>query len=110
MFYIWTDDLSHDTAIIAGRNAWVLRLPEVRFGLDLEGSASNFRADKKCLGGYSFAMRGDGLCDRYKSDLYLQPYIEISKAERVFCLKMLGGVAIPAVWVLLIPLNSIQTV
>ena len=81
MFYIWTDDLSHDTAIITGRNAWVLRLPEVRFGLDLEGSASNCRADKKCLGGYSFAMRGDGLCDRCKSDLYLQPYIEISEAE-----------------------------
>ena len=81
MFYIWADDLSHDTAIIAGRNAWVLRLPEVRFGLDLEGSASNCRADKKCLGGYSFAMRGVGLCDRYKSDLYLQPYIEISEAE-----------------------------
>ena len=96
MFYIWTDDLSHDTAIITGGNAWVLRLPEVRFGLDLEGSASNFRADKKCLGGYSFAMRGDGLCDRCKSDLYLQPYIEISEAERVFCLTMLGGVAIPS--------------
>ena len=84
MFYIWADDLSHDTAIIAGRNAWVLRLPEVRFGLDLEGSASNCRADKKCLGGYSFAMRGDWPFFGDKPDLFLQSCIEISKAGEFF--------------------------